>query len=155
MPRVSNPGIVVLDRATSLVRLVAHSEDDREIYFRGLELAGFGVACSSSEVDVIATARSLSPSVIVLIIDRPERDGWQMCLNLHLERATTHIPVVVLTAAIRPDGANRQMAQRMPNYASFVAKPCDQSLLVSVIERVITGERAIEEVHWPRDAGGT
>jgi CheY-like chemotaxis protein len=145
----------MLDRATSLVLLVADSEDDREIYFRGLELAGFGVACSGSEVDVIAIARSLSPSVIVLIIDRPEWDGWHMCLNLHLEGATAHIPVIVLTAAIRPDGANRQMAQRMPNCAAFVAKPCDHCLLVSVIERVISGERAIEEVHWPRDVGGT
>ena len=143
------------NRATSLVLVVGDTEDDREIYFRGLQLAGFGVACSSSEADVIAIARSLSPSVIVLIIDRPEWDGWQVCLNLHLEPATAHIPVVVLTAAIRPDGANRQTAQRMPNCASFVAKPCDQCLLVSVIERVITGERAIEEVHWRRDAGGT
>jgi CheY-like chemotaxis protein len=145
----------MLDRASTLVLLVADSEDDREIYLRGLELAGFGVACSSREVDVVAIARFLSPSVIVLIIDRPERDGWQLCLNLHLERATAHIPVVVLTAAIRPDGANRRMAQRMPNCASFVAKPCDHCLLVSVVERVIGGERAIEEVHWPGNARAT
>ena len=98
-------------------------------------------------MDLIALARSLSPSVIVLILDRPERDGWQMCHKLHLELATAHIPVVVLTAAIRPDGANRQMARQMPNCASFVAKPCDPWLLVSVIERVLAGERAIEEVH--------
>jgi hypothetical protein len=57
--------------------------------------------------------------------------------------------VIVVTAAIRPDAANRKMERQMANCAAFVVKPCDHGLLVSVIARVLSGERGIEEVHHP------
>ena len=129
-----------------LVLVVAASQDDRDMYFAGLQAAGFAVACSGIHLDVAAVARQLDPSVVVAVLERPERDGWNTCIALHLEPHTAHIPIVILTAAVRPDGVNRLLARRLPNCAAFVAKPCDHIAMAHVLQRVLAGERGIERV---------
>jgi CheY-like chemotaxis protein len=126
-----------------LVLLFGASDDDRELYGQGLRSVGFAVACVSAQMDLAAATRLLEPSVVVLALDPPEQMGWNACAGLYVELGNK-IPVLVLTAAVRPDGSNRALARLMPNCAAFVGKPCDHIALAGVLRRVLAGERDIE-----------
>jgi CheY-like chemotaxis protein len=81
-----------------------------------------------------------TPDVIVL--HTSGLDGWEICDRLR-ERYPA-LPVIALTAAVRPDGANRDRARATLNCAAFVGKPCTHDDLAAVIRRVVRGDRGIE-----------
>ena len=121
------------------ILLVDDLPDDREIYGEGLTLLGFSVTLLTPAE--IRTYRAASPpDVIVLhLVSAP---GWMVCDDLlGLYPA---VPVIVLTAAMRPDGAHRRRARATPNCAAFVGKPCTHLELGAVITRVLAGERGIQ-----------
>ena len=113
--------------------------DDQDIYGLGLRTLGYEVLFASVD-EAASTARTAQPTAIILHI--AQGDHWHICDALH--RTCEDIPVIVLTAAVRPDGQNRERARETPNCAAFVGKPCTPDVLSLVIQRVISGERHIE-----------
>jgi CheY-like chemotaxis protein len=128
------------------VLLAAADEDDQAIYFTGLALEGFSVMCATVEADLTAAARQLLPDTVVMVLERGDDHDWDRVHVLHDDAATRHIPVIIVTSAVRPDGANRRRAWELGNCAAFIAKPCDHRMLAAVLRRVAGGERHIEEV---------
>jgi CheY-like chemotaxis protein len=133
------------------VLIAASGEDDRAIYFTGLALEGFAVMCGAFETGLTAAARRLLPDMVVIVLECGDDRDWDRVRVLHDDAATGHIPVVIVTSAVRPDGANRRKAWGVDNCAAFVAKPCDHRMLAAVLRRVAAGERHIEEVGRPGD----
>ena len=131
------------------VLLAAADEDDQAIYFTGLALEGFSVMCSSFEAGLTAAVRQLLPDMVVMVLERGDDRDWDRVDALGSDAATRHIPVIIVTAAVRPDGANRRKARDLANCAAFIAKPCDHRMLVAVVRRVAAGEHDIEEVDQP------
>ena len=125
----------------SRILLIDELPDDRELYTSGLGMLGF-------TVDAVATAeaaagpRTHPPDVIVLHLAHGDR--WDLCDELQTLYGS--IPVVVLTAAVRPDGSNRERARATANCAAFVGKPCTHEDLGAIIGRVLSGERRLEFV---------
>ncbi len=68
----------------------------------------------------LTVAGHLRPSVILLDVDLPDIDGFEVCRRLKANEATADIPVIFLTA----DGGsvNRQVGMDLGAFA-FVAKP--------------------------------
>lgn len=121
------------------VLLVDELVEDQEIYGYGLG----GLEYDVTIIDYAGAADAASkrkPNVIVLHI--MSGAAWGICDELL--RASPDVPVIVLTAAVRPDGANRALARAAENCAAFVGKPCSPQDLHVVIRRVIDGERQIE-----------
>ena len=119
------------------ILLVDDLPDDREIYGYGLTLLGFGVTLLTiAEIGVPAEP----PDAIVLHLQGSE--GWTACDRL--ASLYPAVPVLLITAAVRPDGAHRRRAQATPNCAAFVGKPCTHLELAAVVERVLAGERGIQ-----------
>ena len=129
--------------------LLAAADEDQAIYFTGLALEGFSVMCSSFEAGLTAAVRQLLPDMVVIVLDRGDDRDWDRVNALDSDAATRHIPVIIVTSAVPPDGANRRKARGLGNCAAFVAKPCDHRMLVAVLRRVAAGERHIEEVNPP------
>jgi CheY-like chemotaxis protein len=90
--------------------------------------------------------------MVVVVLGRADDPDWDRVHLLHEETATRHIPVVIVTAAVRPDGANRRRAWALGNCAAFIGKPCDHRMLAAVLRRVAAGERDIEQVGHPGDS---
>ena len=128
------------------VLLAAADEDDQAIYFTGLGLEGFSVMCGAFGAGLTAAARRLLPDIVVAVLQRGDDLDWDRVEALDSDAATRHIPVIIVTSAVRPDRANRRTAWRLRNCAAFVAKPCDHRRLAAVLRRVVAGERQIEEV---------
>ena len=116
-------------------------DDEVEMYATWLQLSGFRVVPAAAS-DAVRKALTCQPDVVVLDLLLGRDDGWDVCRRLG--DAAPRLPVIVLTAAVRPDGANRRRARLTPNCAAFVGKPCTPAVLASVVERVRGGDRSIE-----------
>ncbi|MEO7270902.1 MAG: hypothetical protein ABIX28_23550 [Vicinamibacterales bacterium] len=126
-----------------LAAMIAASEDDQELYAAGLSQCGFRTVCVEPR-GVRASISAVAPAVIVLHLGLPENVGWRICETLLRDPVCAPIPLIVLTAAIRPDGRNRSKARGFRNCAAFVAKPCDPQNLARVIRIGLSGDRGVE-----------
>ena len=73
--------------------------------------AGMATASATDGDAALAQARRLHPRVIVLDLQLPKRDGWEVLTELKNDPATADIPVVVVTVGEdrpRPTGLNVQ-----------------------------------------------
>jgi CheY-like chemotaxis protein len=78
-----------------------------------------------------AAVRQLLPDMVVIVLDRGDDRDWDRINALDRDAVTRHIPVIIVTSAVRPDGANRRKARGLGNCAAFVAKPCDHRMLIA------------------------
>ena len=73
--------------------------------------AGLATASATDGETALALARRLHPRVIVLDLQLPKRDGWEVLTELKNDPTTADIPVVVVTVGEdrpRPTGLNVQ-----------------------------------------------
>jgi DNA-binding response OmpR family regulator len=66
-----------------------------------LQKAGLSVELAHTGQDGIAKAQSVLPYVVVLDVNLPDIDGFQVCQALKGDPATSSIPVVMLTVKDR------------------------------------------------------
>jgi len=69
----------------------------RDLAIRALTQVGFAVQCARTAEAGLTLARSLKPSLVILDINLPDRDGWQVISDLALDPETRSIPIVVLS----------------------------------------------------------
>lgn len=75
-------------------------------------------------------ARALKPDLILLDINLPEMDGWQVKAALQADPLTRAIPVAALTANARPEQARRGAAM---GFVAWLTKPIDLPAFVAVL----------------------
>jgi CheY-like chemotaxis protein len=77
-------------------------DDDHDLLTllrRTLEFtAGWEVHTASSGAAGLELAAGVSPDVVLVDVMMPEMDGYEVCRRLKASPATSHIPVVLLTA---------------------------------------------------------
>jgi CheY-like chemotaxis protein len=83
-------------------------------------------------LDMVAKDR---PDVILLDLDLPAIDGWEVCRRLKSDPATQAIPIVMMTAAhVSPKAAERGIGGGADEY---IAKPFLREVLVHNVERLL------------------
>ena len=100
------------------------------------------VACSGTET--IEKTRTEMPALILLDVNMPEKDGFQVLREIRSDPITENIPVIMLTAA-RLDPADMQFALNL-GADDYVTKPFDRRELLARIRtklRVKEAEDAI------------
>lgn len=108
--------------------------DDDPVILRlievNLSLEGFQVATSAGGEDALARAKEVAPDVILLDVMMPGITGWDLARQLKADRATSHIPIVFLSA--RTQEEDRQKGTEL-GVAAYVSKPFDPVELVETI----------------------
>ncbi len=74
------------------------------------------------------------PDIILLDINMPEMDGYQVMSVLQANEQLKTIPVIALTANAMPHDIERG---RVAGFSYYLAKPIDQSLLIETIEQCL------------------
>lgn len=69
----------------------------RDLAVRTLTQVGFAVQGARTARAGVELARQVQPSVIVLDLNLPDRDGWSVISDLALDPVTSAIPIVVLS----------------------------------------------------------
>ena len=116
------------------VLIVDDAADLRELMTIALQREGFEVLCvetGQAAADLLAVSHV---DIVVLDIQMPELDGWEVLERIRGEPATATLPVIVCTVKGRDD--DRERVWRAGGDA-YVAKPFDIGVLVETISRVL------------------
>lgn len=116
------------------VLVVDDEESMRFLLAKFLKLKKHEVIVASNGVQGFEAAIEHRPDAIILDIKMPGMDGLQVLRKLKETESTASIPVIMLTGV---DG-DEPLKEAMYWYAEqYVAKPFDESVLTSAIERVL------------------
>src|SRR5215471_6929691 len=109
--------------------------DDNEIHcyalVKTLESAGFNVISAVTGNQALALALLHRPHVMVLDINLPDVNGFEVCYRIKNDPETRDIPVIFHTAT-SPTGAARGHAESV-GAAAFLTYPIDAEHLVTVV----------------------
>jgi signal transduction histidine kinase len=120
------------------VARVLHIEDDpknRLLVRKLLVAAGHEVIDAESGLEGIRLASTEHPSLVLVDINVPDLDGYEVTLRLRGNPSLDGVPIVAITAE-----GDRETSLAV-GATGFIAKPIDASRFVKQIERFLRGHR--------------
>ena len=124
------------DRVTTgNILLVEDHEDNRNIYRTILEHYGFDVLVAGDGEEGVRMASEGSPDLVLLDIDIPVLDGFEVARQLKAAEATGKIPIVALTAHSRPEDRERAAEA---GFDGYLTKPVSPRSVVDEVRRFLT-----------------
>ena len=109
--------------------------DTRAGYAEFLSAFGFEVRTAADADELRGVLRDWSPEAIVLDLQLPRTDGWQLTREIKSDPHTRHIAIVVVSACVLP--AERAAAEEA-GCDAFINKPCDPMWIVEELRRRTT-----------------
>ena len=131
-----------MDASPTRVLVVDDEAPIRLLCRVNLEAEGMKVLEAADGVEGVETAKAERPDVILLDVMMPGMDGWQVAENLVDDEATSHIPLIFLTA--RAELRDRAKGLELGGI-DYITKPFNPVELASIVQqlldRVRRGER--------------
>lgn len=121
-----------LDQKTVLV--VDDSPTVRKLVSITLEKRGYKVVSAFDGVAAIKEIAAHNPSLILMDVNMPRLDGYQLCKLVKKHETTRDIPVLMLTGK---DGMFDRLRGRLVGCAGSIAKPFSPEELLEVVEQNI------------------
>jgi len=118
--------------------------DNIALLARYLQNEGCDFVSAANGIEALEKARSENPDLILLDINMPEMDGFEVLKKIRADESLAHLPVIFLTAA-RPDPLDVQTGLNL-GADDYVIKPFDRRELMARIHtklRVKESEDAI------------
>ena len=97
-----------------------------------LESEGFDVCVATDAISTFEVLKTHQPALILMDVQLPGMDGWELTRRLRRNTATRHIPVIALTAFHHSGDADRA---REAGCVEFVAKPISTRELPNIVRR--------------------
>jgi two-component system, cell cycle response regulator DivK len=85
---------------------------------------------------MFAALKTTTPALILMDIQLPEVDGWELTRKLKADPATKDIPVIAITAYGQ---VGDETKAREAGFSEFLAKPVSTRELPSIIRRHLAG----------------
>ena len=105
-----------------------------ELVVRILSRRGYMVMLATDGMDAISIAEAEQPDLIILDVQMPEMDGFDVLARLRRTPVTSTIPVIMMTG--RREEADVRKAIDL-GAQGYVAKPFDTSDLLGRIHRIL------------------
>ena len=105
------------------VLLVEDNEDNLIIYSTILQYGGYRVVEAHDGRAALAAARSAHPDLILMDVSIPYIDGLEVTRRLKADPATSHIPIIALTAHALTTDRDRALEAGCDGYISKPAEP--------------------------------
>jgi CheY-like chemotaxis protein len=87
----------------------------------------------------LALAQEAPPDLVLLDIQLPGMDGFEVLRRLRADARTARVPVIAISANAAPGDVERGLAAGFDDY---LAKPLELNLLVHTLTRVLEAHRA-------------
>lgn len=117
--------ILVVDDEPDIVRVVV----------KIMEACGHDVYTAIDGPSALEAVAKQPPDAIILDLNLPKMDGFEVCKRLKQSDETRHIPIVMMTAAyVRVEDAERGSEVGADEY---VTKPFLREVLVHNVERLL------------------
>ena len=125
MPRGKT--ILVVDDSATVRKLIAGK----------LEKSGHEVICAVDGVDALEKIEEVVPDLILLDINMPRMDGYQVCKLIRNNHATANVPVVMISGK---DGFFDKVRGRMSGTTGYITKPFGPETLMKALETYIVND---------------
>jgi two-component system, cell cycle response regulator len=103
----------------------------------------FDVVTATSGFEALAVCEKADCDVVLLDAMMPEMDGFEVCRRLKANRATHHIPVVMVTALDQPSDRLRGLESGADE---FLTKPVSELALIARVRSLARLKLAIDEL---------
>ena len=117
--------ILVVDDEPDIVRVVV----------KIMEARGHEVVTADDGPSAVEAAVAELPDVVILDLNLPQMDGFEVCRKIKSGETTSHIPVVMMTAAY----TTVEDAEKGTDLGAdeYVVKPFLREVLIHNVERLI------------------
>lgn len=104
---------------------------------------GYEVRAVKSGKTAINAIEAMPPSLILLDINMPEMNGYQVCQALKINEATRHIPIIFLTAS---NEAKDKVKAFASGGADYIAKPFQIEEVLARVKNQLNLQAAYSEI---------
>ncbi len=121
-------------RTQSIVMVVDDSLTVRRVTQRLLTREGYQVVLAKDGVDALERLQSVTPDLMLVDIEMPRMDGFDLTRNVRDDERTRHIPIIMITS---------RTAAKHRNYAleigvnEYLGKPYQEEQLLSLIAEFV------------------
>ncbi|GGJ02540.1 hypothetical protein GCM10009083_19270 [Halopseudomonas pertucinogena] len=130
--RIEQPSAVE-DRAT-LVMVVDDSITVRKVTSRLLERHGMEVVTAKDGVDAIAQLQDLQPDIMLLDIEMPRMDGFEVATLVRHDERLQDLPIIMITS--RTGEKHRERARSL-GVNEYLGKPYQEAQLLELIGSLV------------------
>jgi diguanylate cyclase (GGDEF)-like protein len=128
---------------TPTVLIVDDDVTARALAREALEVAGFTVDEAGNGREAVERARLQTPDVVLMDVMMPEMDGFEACAALRKERATRHVPVLMMTGLEDVASINRAYEA---GATDFTTKPINYLLMAHRIRYMLRAKLTADEL---------
>jgi len=121
------------DTAHPPILVVDDNPDNAHIIRDYLEARGFPITVAYNGDDALKAFEEVKPSLVLLDVMMPGRDGWQVCRDIKSHPTLGRNVRVVMVTAL-DDWVNKRQALQT-GADDFVEKPFELSKLAATVER--------------------
>jgi two-component system alkaline phosphatase synthesis response regulator PhoP len=118
--------VLIADDEDSVVELVRVTLEDERVR----------VIAARDGVAALALADEIAPDLIFLDVNMPGHDGVEVCKRLRADGRLARTPIVMLTAATRPEDVRRGLEAGATEY---LTKPFSPIRLLALVDSLATG----------------
>ena len=124
------------------ILIVDDDAEIRDLLEFDISSSGYFVDTASDGMEGLNKALNNKYDLILLDVMMPKMNGYELCKKIKEDMATSHIPVILLTA--RGDLDSTTMGYKLGADA-YLAKPFDRELLLAVISNQLKNREAIRQ----------
>jgi chemosensory pili system protein ChpA (sensor histidine kinase/response regulator) len=121
----------------STILVVDDSVTVRKVTSRFLERQGFNVAVAKDGIDAIEILQDTTPDMILLDIEMPRMDGFEVATQVRHNKRLKHIPIIMITS--RTGEKHRERALEI-GVNDYMGKPFQEQELLSKIQNILGKE---------------
>jgi CheY-like chemotaxis protein/chemotaxis signal transduction protein len=127
--RMEDQYVLVVDDSPSVRRVVSNM----------LKTAGWEVQTARDGIEALEVAGKRRPVAVLLDIEMPRMDGYELIATLRSQDQYKHLPLVVLTS--RAAGKHHQRAMQLGADA-YLVKPYQDEELINTLSTLVRGAQA-------------
>jgi two-component system cell cycle response regulator DivK len=114
--------------------LVEDNENNRYLLTLLLNHAGLEVVAAENGQSGLELARSDHPDVILMDIQMPQMDGYEVAAHLKGDAELAHIPIIGVSSFAMP--GDREKAMKM-GFAGYIEKPVDPERFAETVISIL------------------
>jgi chemosensory pili system protein ChpA (sensor histidine kinase/response regulator) len=109
----------------------------RRVTQRLLTREGYQVVLAKDGVDALEQLQSVTPTVMLVDIEMPRMDGFDLTRNVRGDERTRYIPIIMITS--RTASKHRNYAMEI-GVNEYLGKPYQEDLLLKLIAEFVGKE---------------
>lgn len=129
------PAVVIAEPAHKTIMVVDDSVTVRKVMSRFLEREGYNVVTAKDGVDALQLLQEEIPDLMLLDIEMPRMDGFEVAKNVRSTSRLRHLPIIMITS--RTGDKHRQHALSI-GVNEYLGKPYQEEILLKTMEALLS-----------------